>query len=330
MANQSQNQHNSDEIDLGQLFQMIGRGFQSIFNQFLKGFLYIKRNLLILVGLVIVGVLAGYGFKQILHETLKTEVIVKPNLESKDYLYDVIAEIESNIKSKNESFFSSLEIDIKDLKGFKIYISAVEDITEKAGKEEMAYLELLQKFENTALVSDVLRAEILKNSSLNHRITFEYKSGGEGHEIAKKLVDYINSNNYFMELITVNRANSTDRIKKNGTLINQIDELINGFSNKLTQENSLEGRIILDNEEKLDIKGLFELKNSLIRDTEHQKISLKKQTEPISIINFGKSQKAIKFFSSKSILYFPLIFVGGFFLWSILKYLNKRAEKLLG
>ncbi|MFT5737592.1 MAG: hypothetical protein ACI9SG_001941, partial [Maribacter sp.] len=38
------NQNNSDEIDLGQLFRMIGNGFNSLFRGFLKVFLYLKKN----------------------------------------------------------------------------------------------------------------------------------------------------------------------------------------------------------------------------------------------------------------------------------------------
>ncbi|MEP5831285.1 MAG: hypothetical protein ABJ300_13495, partial [Maribacter dokdonensis] len=90
-SNQSPStQNNSDEIDLGQLFQLIGRGFNAVFRWFLRVFLYLKKNLLILIGLVVVGFAIGYGLNQIISKKYKTEVIVKPQLESKNYLYDVV------------------------------------------------------------------------------------------------------------------------------------------------------------------------------------------------------------------------------------------------
>ena len=53
-SNQSPStQSNSDEIDLGQLFQLIGRGFNAIFRWFLRVFLYLKKNILLLIGLVV-------------------------------------------------------------------------------------------------------------------------------------------------------------------------------------------------------------------------------------------------------------------------------------
>ena len=80
-------QNSSDEIDLGQLFQLIGNGFNAIFNWFLRVFLYLKRNLLLLIVLVVIGLAIGYGLNQIISEKYKSEVIVKPQLESTSKRY---------------------------------------------------------------------------------------------------------------------------------------------------------------------------------------------------------------------------------------------------
>ena len=118
--NPSKNQNHSDEIDLGQLFSMIGRGFNSLFRGLLRVFVYLKKNLIILAALVIVGGLIGFGLKYIVGEEQKLDVIVTPNLETKNYLYDVIAEIQSDIKTKDTVFLSSLGIDTDKLEGFKM------------------------------------------------------------------------------------------------------------------------------------------------------------------------------------------------------------------
>ena len=87
---------------------MIGKGFTNLFKSFLRLFLYIKRNLIKLGILVLVGLLVGFGLNQIITKKQKIEVIVKPNLESKNYLYDVVNEIGANIKAKDTVFFSKL------------------------------------------------------------------------------------------------------------------------------------------------------------------------------------------------------------------------------
>ncbi|NNL03584.1 MAG: hypothetical protein HKP39_15020, partial [Eudoraea sp.] len=183
----------NDEIDLGQLFNMIGRGFKNLFNWFLRAFLYFKKNFFILLALVIVGGLIAFGLNQIIVKKLKTEVIVKPNLESKDYLYDVVNEIQAKIKSGDTVFFN--EIGFKDaiLKGYDIEIEEI--LVNNTSEDNLEYLELLEKFQDNGLVSDIIRSELLNKSSLEHRITFTYKDAENGPKFTKKVMEYINSNN---------------------------------------------------------------------------------------------------------------------------------------
>ncbi|MCB0373835.1 MAG: hypothetical protein KDD31_12555, partial [Muricauda sp.] len=166
MADQPAKQNSSDEIDLEQLFQMIGKWFNKLGIFFLRVFLYLKKNAIILAGLVVLGGAIGYGLKFVTSEKMQLDVIVRPNLESKDYLYDVITEIESNIKSKNESFFNDMGISLEEIKGLEVFIEPVKKDMEKAAEKQLEYLEILQKFQNSDLVSDVLREELLKNAEL--------------------------------------------------------------------------------------------------------------------------------------------------------------------
>ena len=103
MAKDSNTMKNSsnNEIDLGQLFQMIGNAFNQIFKWLLSVFLFFKRNAILLIVLVILGAATGIGLNQITTKKLKTEVIVSPNLESKNYLYDVVAELQANVRAKD-------------------------------------------------------------------------------------------------------------------------------------------------------------------------------------------------------------------------------------
>ncbi len=319
----------SDEIDLGQLFKLIGKGFNRIFIGLLRFFLYIKKNIFILIGLGVLGILAGYGLKQISSAKMKTEVIVRPNIESKDYLYDVVAEIEANIKAKNKAFFEPLDIEIEALKGFEITVVSLGDKKSKL-EDELKYLELLRGLDVSGAVSDVVRNEILSRNSLNHKITFSYKDNALGYESAKKLMEYINSNPYFNELIEVYLDNAENRIQENKALIKQLDELITQYSSNLAAEENRksESRIVLENEEQLDIRELFDLKNELIQDIELKNLELKTRENAIKVINFGQPQEVKKPFFEDILVAVPLILVGGFFAWSFLKYLDRAARAL--
>ncbi|MBW8198966.1 hypothetical protein [Flagellimonas abyssi] len=329
MADQPVNQNNSDEIDLGQLFQMLRNGFNKLGVLFLRLFLYLKKSALILIGLVVLGVAIGFGLKFITTEKVQVDVIVRPNLESKDYLYDVISEIESNIKDKNPTFLNRLDITEADLKGFEISIAAVKKEEAENNERQLEYLEVLQKFQNTDLIADVIREELLKKTELNHRITFTYKNPN-GEEIARKLLDYINSNGYFTELLSVQKENSRKRIEKSEVLISQIDTIIQSYSKNLNKQGSpLEtGKLVLQNEERLNVTGLITLKTELIEDIEEKKMELKQLNGPISVINFGNPHQVSKAFFGKKIIVLPLLFLGVFFLLSFLKYLNRKASEI--
>ena len=86
MSNNRENDTIPEEIDLGILFQKISNFFSNIAFSIFKGILFIKKNSLIIIGLVILG--AGLGY---LLDTSKTsytsEIIVSPIGGGTDYLY---------------------------------------------------------------------------------------------------------------------------------------------------------------------------------------------------------------------------------------------------
>lgn len=322
-------QNNSEEIDLGQLFQLIGRGFSAIFRWILRVFLYLKKNMLLLIGLVVVGLAIGYGLNQIISKKYKTEVIVKPQIESKNYLYDVVNELQSNIGSRDTLFFKSIGIENIDFNGLNIEIARVEEVG--STESDTQYLELLQSFENTDAIADIVRAELQNKSSFNHRITFYYKNPAVGKLFAEKVLNYINTNTYFNGLLEVYRSNATARIRENEKLLIQVDEIIANYTNGLASKanSSSNDKIILDNQEQVNIADIFEYKTGLIRDIEAKKLELKERIDPVSIINLGQSQVERKSFFGKSIVLIPIIFISVFFIISAIFYLNMKSKSIL-
>ncbi|MEM7487055.1 MAG: hypothetical protein AAF348_17745 [Bacteroidota bacterium] len=330
MADQPVNNNNnsSDEIDLGQLFQLIAKRFNKIGIAFLRLFLYLKKHALILGGLIVIGLAAGYGLNQITEKKMKIEVIVKPNLESKDYLYNVVEEIENNIRSKNNLFFKIMGIEVTNLSAFKIEIEPVGDETDL--ENDLEYLELLEKFQANDEFSEVIKSELLNKSALSDKITFSFKNSQEGQLFAEKIMAYINSNTYFENLADISNQNALERIQKNEVFIEQIDGLISAYAQNMDNqtEQVTDGRIVLNSEEKMDITGLFSLKNRLIQDTEKKRLELKEREQAINIVNFGKPQQVKKVFFARGMVLIPTLLVGMFFFVAFVKYMNKKASEL--
>ena len=271
MAEQPNRNNNSDEIDLGQLFQMIGRGFNKLGIAFLRLFLYLKKRAFILGGLILLGFGMGYGLNQITEESKKIEVIVQPNLDTENYLYDIVTEIENNIKSGDTAFFKELGLKNIDVGQLGIKVEPIE-----VDKSRKGDLELFEKFKDNPNVSDIIKNELLKNSALDHRIIFSFKNVEDGKVFAKKAMNYINSNQFFHQLIATSNENAQNRIKQNESLINQIDLLIKNYTASIgeDQRKPLDDKILLDNEKPIDITGLLQLKNRLIQNIELKKMEL--------------------------------------------------------
>ena len=335
MADQEQlnNSNTSDEIDLGQLLQLVKRGFHSLGNFILRVFIYLKRNILKLIGLVIIGIAISYGLSQIISKKLKTDVIVHPNFESKNYLYDAVSEVSSNIKAKNIAFFEDMNIAIEDLKGFEISVEAIEDEeikTDDSVLNEMKYLEVLENFKDESFVIDILRSELSEKSVIDHKITFAYRDGQTGPAIVEKLMKYLNSNEYFSEIKKVYNDNAISRIAKNDQLIHQIDQLVENYSKALLAEKQKSGSgvVYMEKENTLNVPSLLTMKNELLKEIEVKKLEVAQQTEILSVLNFGKTQEIKKSFFNQTYFLIPIVLLLAFFMLSFFQYLNRKAKEI--
>jgi hypothetical protein len=140
---------------------------------------------------------------------------------------------------------------------------------------------------------------------------------------------YINSNPYFRQLVQIQEDNAKNRIRKNDSLMVQIDLLIENYTEKLGREQSgAQGQLTLENQESLNVPALFQLKNQLAADTELKKLEQQMNREPITIVNFGNPHKLDKPLLRKNLVFFPLLFIGAFLIISLIRYLNRNAEGL--
>ncbi|MBU3026694.1 hypothetical protein [Zobellia galactanivorans] len=322
----------SDEIDLGQLLKMIANGFNRVGIAFLRVFLYLKKNALILIGLIVLGVVISFVLSMLGNEKLKTETIVRPNFDSTDYVYDAIAEIQSNINSQDTAFFQKMGISVQDLKGFRIDIQPISDATETKdeAEQELEYLKLLQDFKEESFVVDIVRSELTKKSIIAHRITFTYIDAEKGNVIAEKFLKYINENTYFNKIIKTYRENAELRINKNTLLISQIDNLIDNYTKTLLRdtEKRPQGSVYMESESALNIGTLLSLKNRFLKEIEEKKSELAEQTEVLSVINMGEPQVFRKPFFNNKFFLVPTALVVLFFLVSFIRFLNRRAKEL--
>tara|TARA_R110002033_G_scaffold168167_1_gene207790 strand:- start:277 stop:1296 length:1020 start_codon:yes stop_codon:yes gene_type:complete len=329
----------SEEVDLGQLFKLIGNAFNRLFISFLRFFIFLKKNLIILLIITGVGFGISYSISTISTNSKKIDVIVKPNFESKDYLFGIVKEIQSKIELNDYVFFDKIGIDLHELHDLKIEMESVKEsgleLDSKPDSElDLKYLSFLGSLENKegnannqTLINEFLAR---RNVNLNYKISFYYKSVKNEQSTILKIIKYINQNDYFKELRDIYLANLEEKINENNRLIKQVDLLVENYSNTLnsTSKTIRDESIFLGGEKGLDIPALLEFKNTLIINTALNKLNLKEQKNIIRVIYFGKEQGVESSLIKSGLFLIPSILIGLFFVWTFLKFLNKKAKEL--
>lgn len=323
------NTNYASEIDLSKVKQKM-RGYVSGFGvSVFNAVLFIKRNIVILALLFVVG--AGLGtYLDMNSKEFKHKVIVIPNFNSIDYLYDQVDKIESKLKKGDKDFIKS--IGIKDPKIFNgIEIEPVVDIYDfltQSGADsdhEEHKVELFRIISDNADVSKVLKENVTSRNYRYHQITISTSKETERAEVVDPILNLLNANPYLeqMRLESVNNLNL--KVKENDSIIKQINKVVEGYS--VSGSGSSASMLYYNNS--TDLTQLLGLKDRLIKE---------QGTNRILNIDFQKVIKDIGVVSNvaetgglhgKLKLIFPIFFIGIFLVivW-FRKFYKYHAEKM--
>jgi hypothetical protein len=134
----------SDEIDLGQLLQLIGNGIRKVFNFFLTLLkslahaliiilIFLRRNFILLFLSVLVGGIGGYFVDQYMPTTYVSRMVVEPNFNSARQLYNNIGFYNDMARAKDSVALSkALKIEISEAASIKeIFVDSYTDENQK-------------------------------------------------------------------------------------------------------------------------------------------------------------------------------------------------------
>ncbi|WP_421802111.1 hypothetical protein [Flagellimonas sp.] len=219
MADQPVNQNNSDEIDLGQLFQMIGRGFQKFFNfigSIFKGafhlimlfLLFVQRNIIIIAAAIIIGGVGGFVLDKVLPENYISRMVVEPNFNSVQQLYNNIA-FYNDLAKAQDSVALATALNITEHEA-----ATIKEIFTDSYSDENQKIQLFDKFISgldTTTVKAIDFENYLKNfNSLDARF-HQISVISTDNRVAKKaqpaIINSISVNEYFKLQKKINDEN---------------------------------------------------------------------------------------------------------------------------
>ena len=255
MSTNSQDQ----EIDLGQIGKGIKNFFNGMVNSFFDFLFFIKKKIIIISILIIVGILLAFSLDS---KVYKHEISVIPNFGSNEYLYKKIEQIDTKLREKDILFFNELGIkSYEDI--LSIEIEAYPGVYDfiKTNSEEKTNFELLKLMAEDGNIDKILKDEMTSKNYYHHKITIETKGMFKKEELITPLLNYLNTNSYFENLQKISYNNLKEKIIFNDSLSKQIDKLI-----ILMSSNSGSGTISIS--EKNSIPELIEKKDKLIKENQ--------------------------------------------------------------
>lgn len=209
MSKESPQPQPSEEVDLGQLFKLIGNAFERFFkfigNIFYKLFLafvwfvfFIKKHILKLVIAGIIGIGLGFMLQKVSDPVYKSYVTIKQNYNTGENLYNSISYYNDLVKQKDYGTLENvLGIDANQAQSISEFdIKSVVNENDKL-KEYDAYLKTL----DTAVAKTITYEMFLKNDveyvHKYQQITIKAKKRDNFKTMFDNIIKNVESNDYF-------------------------------------------------------------------------------------------------------------------------------------
>lgn len=251
----------NDEIEMSVFINGIKRFFVGLLKLIFQALSFYKKYIIVVLILVIGGGIGGYYMDNNNLKNYRNEVIVIPNFESTEYLYDAVEMVNSKIKNKDAAFFTKIKIE-----GYlslrEITIKPVTDVYDMV-KQQKSNLDVFKIMTEKGDMPKVLADLTTGRHFKFHKISIFEKGSSYGNKNIKALLDFLNDNAYYNNYGKALRESLNKKIEKNNEMIAQIDSLLSSYS-KSKIGASGESKISIN--QNTQINDLVLTKESLIMD----------------------------------------------------------------
>ncbi len=326
MTSNSQDQ----EIDLSVISKKISNVFDNIGRSIFNAIKFVRRNIIVIIILFIVGAVLGY-FMDKGNKSYTSQIVVTPNFGSYENLYAKIDLLQSRI-AENDTLFLK-KVGFNNLEAIKrIEIEPVVDIYNFVNNstETSKNIQNTQNFELVKLLSEdgdinkVVKDKLTSKNYGSHLIKVDSDGKISDQKDVQALFKYLNETPYYENIRKTFVENIKIKMKENQIIVEQINGLLNQFSNGSGTQKS--DKLVYYNENN-QLNDIINSKNNFVAEIGRQKIDLinfEKVVTPISIV---LNQKNIKGTNGKLKLVFPFLFLFLFFTFSILRYIYSNQKR---
>lgn len=238
----------SDEVDLGQLFHLIGRAFERLFNAigrlfgFIFGliisfFLFLQKHFIKFVIAGVIGLVLGFIIDRNNDAVYRSTMIVEPNLGSTRQLYSNI-DLYSELVRSEDTIELARTFDIKPIEASKIINFSVKAMISQNSmlRSYNEYMSGLDTITRSYLTFEQYAENFEPLDAKTHRIILDATDDRIAKKLEKTIISSITTNPYYKvkqetanlnvetsRKILENQLNDIDTLKKiyNQVIINE-------------------------------------------------------------------------------------------------------------
>jgi uncharacterized membrane protein len=323
MSTNSQDQ----EIDLGQVFSKIGGFFGTITDKIFDLILFLIKNSILILILLVIGVVTGY-FLDKTSKTYNHEIIVTPNFGSVDYLYSKVNLLEAKKKENDTTFISNLGV--KNVKEFgKIEVEPVIDVYKFISNKPENF-ELIKLMAEDGNLEEIIKNEVTSKNYPLHLIKFSTSKIVSNEEIVFPLLAYFNDSEYYNTVKKQHLENTKLKMSANDSTTAQINTLLNDFS-KTATGNQKSSSLVYYNENN-NLNEIINTKNALVSEQGDLRMRLINSDKVIKEISVTTNIVNTKGVNGKLKIILPILFFFVFLLFHwfrnfYAKQLAKRSQQ---
>ncbi|MCP4970414.1 MAG: hypothetical protein GY932_07470 [Arcobacter sp.] len=321
---------NSDEIDLGIVFNKIKQGFNNILISLFKGFQFLLKHWWIIIILALAGGIIGYFIEKNNEPNKETTIIVQNNFNSSSYVYNAIEQLNNKIKEGDTIFLQEAGFK-SDIEGNiiiqEIEIEPIVNIIELMDKSVYNYRTLEPFLQEAEFKEDLLTSEVFFTEYKFHKISLQTSSFGDQKTI-QSVVAFLNNNELLNKLKKAFVISTQERIESFNKTIKHIDDVMEAFPEKEVDKTKGDQIFISTGSNYPDLGELVQTKLNILNQRERFVTEIVKYDEIVVIMNKPVFQD-IRALSKKT--KYVLLFVFSYLFFFLLKsmYFNIKhlAEK---
>ena len=323
------NSNSSDEIDLGQVFRLVGRFFKKVFRLFFIALRFFKRKAILLIGVLLVGFLLGIVYDYFNEKKLyKQEIIIEPNLNSTTFLYNYIEKFNHDLSAikKGESVLPEVtseqlgKIRKIELLPIRNYNDILDYYNKYNGGNTSGGYAILSEIEDDF--------KKYRDQFRFHKLVITFKSDTKDHQLfVQNLLNGIRKNPYFISLEEIRKQELKDRIAENEKSV----KFINSYIDKISSSDKIAGAIetVAVGNDIPTVTTLLKEKDRLLTRITEDKEELELRSELVKIVENNSLVRVSSLLYNKAIS-IPLILLGivlsFYFISYLLKALNRFVE----